>query len=157
MEGYEVNENIEFYESYGEDFRKIGFITEEYKFHTSYFGLPIYFRYNFGKLGIKGGIQALFLITTSTHFRSYGELYDVPFDSGGKWRPLELSDMDSGPKFGIDYQLIPSLRLRMDYYHGMTDIAVGRFDSVRKNRQLGIGINYIFGKVDDVDKDERVF
>jgi hypothetical protein len=150
MEGFEVDENIEYYESYGEDFIKVGFITEEYKYHTSYLGLPLYFRYEIGKFGFKGGIQTLFLLKTSTHFRSYGELKGEPFDSEGKFDPLELSKMDSGPKIGIDYTISPNLKLRMDYYHGVRDIAIGRFDRERKNRQLSVGVSYIFGKKEDV-------
>jgi len=150
MEGFEVDENIEYYESYGEDFIKVGFITEEYKYHTSYLGLPLYFRYEIGKLGIKSGVQTLFLLKTSTHFRSYGELKGEPFDSEGKMDPLILTTLDFGPKIGIDYQISPKLSLRMDYYHGIQDITADRWEWIRKNRQLGIGISYIFGKKEDL-------
>ncbi|HMR90118.1 MAG TPA: outer membrane beta-barrel protein [Saprospiraceae bacterium] len=150
MEGFEVDENIEYYESYGEDFIKVGFITEEYKYHTSYLGLPIYLRYEIGKLGILGGVQTLFLLKTSTHFRSYGELKGEPFDSEGKMDPLILTTLDFGPKIGIDYQISPKLSLRMDYYHGIQDITADRWEWIRKNRQLGIGISYIFCKKEDL-------
>jgi hypothetical protein len=156
MEGFEVDENIEWFEASIEEPISIGYISEEYRFHTSYLGLPLYFRYEIGKFGIKGGIQSLFLLRTSTHFRSYGELKGEPFDSEGKIDPLELSKMDSGPKIGIDYTISPNLKLRMDYYHGVSDIAIGRFDRVRKNRQLGVGISYIFGKKEDVAVEESV-
>ena len=146
MEGYEVIKDVVYYESYGEDFIKVGFITEEYKYHTSYLGLPLYFRYEIGKLGFKGGLQTLFLLKTSTHFRSYGELKGEPFDSEGKIDPLILTTLDFGPKIGIDYQISPKLSLRMDYYHGIKDITADRWEWIRKNRQLGVGISYIFGK-----------
>lgn len=146
MEGFEVDENIEWFEASIEEQISIGYISEEYRFHTSYLGLPLYFRYEIGKFGFKGGLQTLFLLKTSTHFRSYGELKGEPFDSEGKIDPLELSKMDSGPKIGIDYTISPNLKLRMDYYHGVRDIAIGRFDRERKNRQLGVGVSYIFGK-----------
>lgn len=151
VEGFEVDENIEYFINLGwNDNEKIGFITEEYKYHTSYLGLPLYFRYEIGKFGFKGGIQTLFLLKKSTHFRSYGELKGEPFDSEGKIDPLILTTLDFGPKIGIDYQISPKLRLRMDYYHGIQDITADRWEWIRKNRQLGIGISYIFGKKEDV-------
>ena len=146
MEGFEVDENIEWFEASIEEQISIGYISEEYRFHTSYLGLPLYFRYEIGKFGFKGGIQTLFLLKTSTHARSYGELYNEPHDSEGKAKSLELSSMDFGPKIGIDYQISPKLRLRMDYYHGIQDITADRWEWIRKNKQLGIGISYIFGK-----------
>ena len=154
MEGYKVIENVEYFIHLGwNDNEKIGFITEEYNYHTSYLGLPIYFRYNIGKFGIKSGMQTLFLLRTSTHARSYGELYDEPFDSEGKAKPLELSSMDFGPKIGIDYQISPKLRILMDYYHGIQDINADRWEWIRKNRQLSVGISYTFSKKEEI-KDE---
>jgi Outer membrane protein beta-barrel domain len=150
MEGFEVDENIEWFEASIEEPISIGYISEEYRFHTSYLGLPLYFRYEIGKFGVKGGMQTLFLLRTSTHARSHGELYNEPHNSEGKAKPLELSTMDFGPKIGLDYQISPKLRLRMDYYHGIQDITADRWEWIRKNRQLSVGISYYFGKKEDI-------
>jgi len=69
----------------------IGVISDKSKFHSSYVGIPIYYRSEIGKLGIKGGIQSKIFLLASLNYEATGEISDEPYDGKRNERYLLLS------------------------------------------------------------------
>lgn len=109
----------------------------------SYFGLPVYYKYQFRKFGFKGGIQTMLYLRGSSYSYTYANQF-IDGDYRAKFDNLKTFDL--GFKFGIDYRLSEKMSLRIDYYHGQTNIfsIVGFYP--RSNRQASAGVNFIFGK-----------
>jgi len=123
----------------------IGVISDESRLHSSYIGLPIYYRLQVGLLGIKAGVQPMIFLFASSKYKANGEISGEAYDAESKIDDIQFDRIDIGPKIGIDYQLNDKLRIRADYYHGLTDITSDEFPWQRKNRQINLGVNYIFG------------
>ncbi len=146
MEGKELTKDKELF-TFNENLEKIvlGVISDKSRLHASYIGLPFYYRHEFGKFGLKGGMQTLIFLFASSNYKASGEVNDKPYEAESKTSDIELDKIDVGPKIGIDYKLNNSFRLRADYYHGLIDITPNEFPWQKKNRQLSIGVNYFFG------------
>lgn len=145
IEGKEVTKNKELTGFNGQELEVIGMISDKSKLHSSYVGVPIYYRFETEKIGIKGGFQTMIFLFASSNYEATGEFENKPFNTKSKRKDIEFDKIDFGPKIGIDYQLKNNLRLRADYYYGLIDITSDKFPFERRNRQVSIGINYIFG------------
>ena len=148
LEGKDVSkqEELRFSSQNGTPPEVVGVAYSTNKFHSSYLGLPIYYRYQWGKIGIKAGAQPLLFLFANTRFQSTGEVRGAPFDVDNRTTGARFERIDLGPKVGLDYALGQKFRLRADYYHGLTDIIIGELGSKRKNRQLNLGLSYLFGR-----------
>ena len=122
----------------------VGFSTDKSTIHSSYIGIPVYYRYAFGNFGIKGGVQPMIFLFARAKDESKGEINNSPFETRSETEDLNFGRVDIGPKIGIDYGLNKKLRVRADYYHGLTDITADEFPWQRRNRQISLGLNYIF-------------
>jgi len=47
--------------------------NEEYRNHYSFIGFPLYYKFQFHKLGIKTGFQPMLFLFANTHFSNNGE------------------------------------------------------------------------------------
>jgi len=135
----EILENFEFVLSPVESI----FITEEYWRHFNYVGIPVYHRLALGKIGIKTGFQAMWLV--NGHFTSESIVTRAGLTTEDGYRDDNtdhLDQFDYGPKLGLDYAILPELRVRADFYYGLNDLLnnIGVFKF--KNRQLTAGISY---------------
>jgi len=107
------------------------FFNEESRYHYSYIGFPIYYKFHYNKLGIKAGIQPMLYLFGSSHASSIWEVNGQSYLSGTMERKDIERNNDIGPKFGVDYLLGNGYKLRFDYYHGLINSQVN----------LGIQIN----------------
>ncbi|MEO0339166.1 MAG: porin family protein [Bacteroidota bacterium] len=141
MEALEASEDRALMGSTGE---VIGLSNSKLRFHTSYLALPTYLRAEFGDLGIKFGAQLMqFLLSTFNTeleiINSGGQTYSAS-DSD----EVRFDDIDFGPKLGLDFNLKPKIRMRCDYYYGLTNIFINKDGPVgRKNRQINLGLQYL--------------
>ena len=122
----------------------LGRITDEDRTHISYIGLPIYYRLQFGKLGLKLGAQPMAFLFASSDYHSFGELNGEPFSNSSKTKGIKLDSFNVGPKVGIDFAISDALRVRADYYHGLSDIDI---------KQITLGINFRLSSKGELDKD----
>jgi len=117
------------------------YYTQGTQTFLSYLGLPLYFKYKYGKLGIKFGLQTMIKMKGSSYSYTYNDTF---FDSSYREK-IDLKKIDAGYKMGIDFKLLKKLSLRVDYYHGQVNIMTHDLFNPRKNRQLSAGVTYIFG------------
>jgi hypothetical protein len=96
-------------------------------------------------LGIKVGIQPMIFMFASANYRISGTIYNEPYEAESNDKNIKFDRIDLGPKIGIDYGLNKTLRLRFDYYHGLTVITPSDFPWQRRNRQISLGVQYLFG------------
>lgn len=144
MEGKEVSTNRTLMAFDGQQLVNVGFISDASGLHISYVGLPFYYRIEFGKVGLKAGVQPMIFLFASDSYKGSGELYNEPFSTESRTKDIDLQRIDIGPKVGLDYQLNNKFRLRTDFYYGLTDITSGESFFQRKNRQVCVGGNYLF-------------
>ena len=133
-------------------FSNIGEITDESRTHLSYLGLPVYYRFALGKLGIKGGVQPLIYLFGSDHYHSFGEINGEPFSNNSNTKGIKLSRIDIGPKIGFDFSIKKNIRLRADYYLGLTDISDDIFSTKNNLQQISLGAIFIFEKSEELKK-----
>lgn len=145
IEGKEVTENIGITVFNGQELEVIGVISDNTTLHSSYVGVPVYYRFELGRIGIKGGVQPMFFLFASSNYKANGEIGGEPYEEQNNMKGIKFDQIDIGPKVGIDYRLNEKIRLRADYYHGLTNITSDEFPWERRNRQFNLGVNYIFG------------
>lgn len=145
IEGKEITVNKALTAFNGQELEVIGVISDKSTLHSSYVGIPVYYRFEFGKIGIKGGFQSMIFLFASSNYEASGEIYGEPYEAESEMKDIKFDRIDIGPKVGVDYRLNDKFRLRADYYHGLTDITSDEFPWERRNRQFNLGINYIFG------------
>jgi hypothetical protein len=151
IEGKEITKDIVLTVVNGQELEEIGVVSNKLKLHSSYIGIPIYYRGQIGKIGIKGGFQSMIFLFANSDHESIGEINGEPYEDEGKIKNIKFEQIDMGPKLGVDYKLNSKIRLRADYYHGLIDITSNEFPWERKNRQINLGIQLEFGK----EKKER--
>ncbi len=144
IEARESRNNAYVYPKAGLAIKEVSVLFDELKFHSSYLGIPIYYRIPYKKLYIKPGFQTMIFLFASAEENRLGIINRLPYETekseSGEWKLL-----DFGPKIGLDYLLQSNLRIRMDYYLGISNIILGPTNSFkRSNRQATLGINYIF-------------
>lgn len=145
IEGKEVTENKTLTAFNAQELEVIGVISDKSRLHSSYVGIPFFYRHEVWKLGIKVGVQPMIFMFASSKYEAYGTVYNEPYEAESEMKDIKFDRIDIGPKIGIDYRLNEKLRLRADYYHGLIDITPDEFPWQRKNRQINIGIQYLFG------------
>lgn len=145
IEGKEITDDIELTGINGQDIEVIGVISDRSTLHSSYVGIPVYYRIEFGKIGIKGGFQSMIFLFASSNYEANGEINGEPYEADSEMKDIEFDRIDIGPKVGVDYRLNGKFRLRVDYYHGLTDITSDEYPWERRNRQFNLGVSYIFG------------
>ncbi len=145
IEGKEVTQDKELTGFDGQELEVIGVISNKSRLHISYVGVPFYYRLEIGKIGVKGGVQPMIFLFASSNYEASGEIYDKPYETTSETKGIKFDRIDIGPKIAIDYRLNDKFRLRADYYHGLTDITSDEFPWQRRNRQLSLGVNYVFG------------
>ncbi len=124
-----------------------GVISDKSSLRTAYFGVPFYYRLKFEKIGFRLGVQPMFLLFAQDKYHADGVLDSLPYNEDQTWEKVELKRFNLGMKLGIDYELTEQLRLRADYYHGLTVLTVEEpWDGLIRN--LTIGLQYNF-RVDD--------
>ena len=124
----------------------VGMISDISKLHSSYFGLPIYYKINFNKIGIKFGFQTMIFLFANSNYEASGKLNGKPFQNKGETNNIKFDLVDFGPKIGTEYELNSKLNLRADFYLGIPDITSKSFPWERRNRQITLGINYLLTK-----------
>ena len=118
--------------------------------HITYFGLPIYFGYNFKKLNVNIGLQTNFTLASSG--REKGQ---VPDGYGGiatwdnKFSKLGIDDLDYGARAGLIFQHTDKFSLEIIYYYGINNILKDEIISKNLNwkwkvQQMTIGLRYKF-------------
>jgi hypothetical protein len=127
------------------EFEVIGTISDESKLHSRYIGIPVYFKYRFGKFAIKPGFQTMVFLFAKAHTKNWGERNGEPFSNEHTREDIQFDTFDYGPKLGIEFMLTNSVLLRSDCYYGLTNITPDGFPWQRSNRQITLGVNYIFG------------
>jgi len=145
IEGREITSNKSLTAFNGQELEVIGVISDKSTLHSSYIGIPVYYRFELGKIGIKGGFQSMMFLFASSNYEANGEINGESYEAENEVKDIEFDRIDIGPKIGIDYRLNEKFRLRADYYHGLIDITSDEFSLERRNRQFNLGINYIFG------------
>lgn len=149
IEGKEITDNKALTAFNGQEIVIFGVISDKSTLHSSYVGIPVYYRFVFRKIGIKGGFQSMIFLFASSNYEANGEVNGIPYEAESEMKDIEFDRIDIGPKVGIDYRLNEKFRLRADYYHGLTDITSDEFPWERRNRQFNLGVNYIFGNNDE--------
>ncbi len=122
--------------------------SDHTKIHSHYIGVPAYYRYSFGRFSIKGGLQALILLSLNLE-KSHGKhgltsAEEEPFFHFENADQIPLRKYDLGPQLGLDFTLNRHLRLRFDYYHGLINLYTAEAEWQRKNRQFSFGMDYCF-------------
>lgn len=147
VEGKEVTLNKELKEFNGQELEVVGVVSDQTRLHASYVGLPVFYQLGIGKLGIRAGIQPMIFLFANSTYKISGTLYGEPYKDASKTKDIALERFEIGLKAGIDYRINDAFRLRIDYYHGLTDITPDEFPWDRRNRQISLGTQYIFGAV----------
>lgn len=132
----------------GSDYETVGTYSSKWKTHLSYLAMPLYYRMNFGKFGIKGGVQSMLFLFGKMNLEHTGIRNDEPYHEELSFKNIDFRRFDFGPKIGIDYQLNSKFRLRADYYQGILDNTPHQNagSSLKyKNVQLNVGLQYQFG------------
>lgn len=130
----------------GQEREVVGVISEKSTLHSSYIGLPVYYQFELGKFGIKGGVQSMIFLFASSNYEAVGELNGKPYETTSSNKDVKLDRIDIGPKVGFDYRFNEKFEIRIDYYHGLADITYRGSPWQSRNRQFTIGLNYIFRK-----------
>ncbi len=144
MEGKETTGDKELKEFNGQELEVVGVVSDQSRLHSSYVGMPVFYRLGVGRLGIKAGIQPMLLLFANSAYKISGTLYGEPYKDASKTKNIKLERFEIGLKAGIDYRINDIFRLRIDYYHGLTDITPDEFPWERRNRQISLGTQYIF-------------
>lgn len=87
----------------------------------------------------------MIFLFASSNYEAEGEISGEPYAAKSSRSDIVFDRIDLGPKIGIDYRLNEKIRLRADYYHGLTDITSDEFPWERRNRQVSLGVGYVFG------------
>lgn len=145
IEGKEVSNDVELTAYNGQELEVIGIISSKSTIHSSYLGIPVFYRFEFGRIEIKGGFQPMLFLFASSNYKANGEIYGEPYEAESAKKDIKFDRIDIGPKVGIDFRLNEKFRLRTDYYHGLLGITSAGFPWQRRNRQFNLGVNYIFG------------
>ena len=124
------------------EYEIIGTKSDISRIHSSYIGVPVYFKYEIGKFGIKPGFQIMVFLFANSSTKNWGEVNGEPFSNESKTKNIKFDKIDYGPKLGIDYQLNERFILRSDFYYGIPDITSDEFPWERRNRQFTVGISY---------------
>ena len=140
IEGNEKSKNRELTVFNGQELIVIGVISEKTRIHSSYLAVPVYYRFEIGKFGIKGGVQPMIFLFASSNYEGNGEINGEPYHQESKTKDVKFDRIDFGPKIGIDYRLSGKFKIRADYYHGLLDITSDEFPWQRRNRQVNLGI-----------------
>ena len=122
---------------------QIGSISEKLSIHSTYMALPLYYRLQLGKFGLKLGVQPLLFLSAHTHYESSGELLRNPIESRSR-TTIEFDRFDFGPKLGLDYRFGRGFSVRADFYYGIPDIMKDDANFQRRNRQASVGMQYWF-------------
>jgi len=122
----------------------IGKISDELRLHSSYLGIPFYYKVQLKKVGIKVGFQAMFFLFANSSYSAEGVIYNDPVDIKKEKEDIKFDKLDYGPKLGLSYQLNKVLTARLDYYHGLSNISNMDLPLERKNKQISLGIQYTF-------------
>lgn len=117
-----------------------------------YIGIPLSYRFQVGKVGMRAGGRALFFMggvnRTIMKTEINGEIGESTGTSIYTRGGIEMiSKLDAGPSIGMDYSINKHLRLRADYYHGFVNLVTLQplpSDIERYNRQLTIGLDFFF-------------
>lgn len=144
VEGKEITNNKELTVFNGQELEVVGVVSDKYKLHSSYLGIPIYYRHEIGKLGIKGGFQPMIFLFSSSSYEANGVINGEAYEVESKFKDIRFDQFDIGPKVGIDYKLNDNFRLRADFYYGLNDITSDEYYWERRNRQISVGIQYNF-------------
>jgi len=129
------------------DRERIGTRTAITTFNSNYIGVPIYYIYSTNKLKLNTGIQAMFLINTSSRFQD-----DILLDGEPPRRlsegenEFEFNKIDLGAIIGVSYSLSHKLSLTSSFYYGLLNADKELDNSEKRNRQITLGLNYYFLK-----------
>lgn len=124
-----------------------GIISDKSALRTGYLGVPLYYRLKFEKIGFRLGVQPMFLLFAQDKYNATGTLDSMPYNENQSWEKVELNRFNLGMKLGIDYELTEQLRIRADYYHGLTILNEEEpWDGFIRNFTLGLQYNF---RVDD--------
>lgn len=111
-----------------------------------YFSAPIYFRYSFGRLGLRVGLQNMFLLSSRFKYSIEGEADGEPIAYEGSDELTWVKKWDIGPKLGLDYMLSPKLTLKGEAYLGTQEINNENMTAIKGHiRQFSLGLNYTIG------------
>jgi len=133
-------------ESYNYIFQNMkfnGVSSRKFRLHSSYIGMPVYYRLKIKKIGIKAGVQPMLFLFAHSNEKISGEVNDEPTVAEIEVKNLKFNHFDIGPKVGIDYKLNDRLLLRADCYYGLRDVSSPDYRWLR-NRQYNLGLQYIF-------------
>lgn len=120
------------------------FATDNIWRHISYFGLPIYFGYNFNKLNVNIGLQINFTLASSGQEKGqdpneYGDI--ITWDN--KADKLGIDDYDYGVRGGIFFNFTKNFAIEAIYYYGINNILKTN-DWKWKVQQITVGFRYKF-------------
>jgi hypothetical protein len=104
---------------------------------SHYLAVPVYLRKEHEYGGISIGLRPMFFLGAGS------DITDVfpEFDS-----ELALNSIDIGMDVGCDWNLTRTMRLSLEYYHGLRDIGLKTDSHRRYNSQLTFGIQYTLYK-----------
>jgi hypothetical protein len=123
----------------------VGTVSSRYNLYSGYLGLPVYYRFQMGKFGFKGGVQTLIFLFARSTYHVEGVLNNESFNDDGPAEAVKFESIDFGPRIGADYQLGNRCRIRADYYHGLSNMNTYKTSAPLRNRQISIGISCRFG------------
>lgn len=105
---------------------------------TNAINLPILIGKDFGKFGVRLGVQSGIIFSVDTKAFNYaGERVSSNVLIGKK--------VDLAPRIGLQYTVNNELSIHVDAFHGLIDKNM-LYSGKDRNRYLGTGINYFFIK-----------
>ncbi|MBL7782802.1 MAG: PorT family protein [Saprospiraceae bacterium] len=143
INGREGRKNVPLFGYQNFELVQLGTLTDMLRIRSAYFAMPAYYRLKWGAFGLKLGIQPMLFVDAYANYSSEGTFEDQPTKSRGRV-DVEFKRFDWGPKIGLNYRFAGRFGLRLDYYHGLTNIMKDLVDFQRRNRQLGLGIECFF-------------
>ncbi|MEL6973469.1 MAG: outer membrane beta-barrel protein [Bacteroidota bacterium] len=144
IEGKEVAEGRRLFAVVNGMPAEIGEVSDENRIHSSYIGVPIYYRYQLGRWGFSAGAQVLLYLFASIDSEIEGTINGEPYSAESRIDEIAFDQADFGPKVGLNYQWQSKLALSLNYYHGLADLTSEFFPWQRRNRQLTLGVRYAF-------------
>lgn len=134
-------------EAIGTNGELLGFtITEHISRGVSYFGVPIYYGYRFGKAEYNLGFQVNYAAASYGHeWGGFTDTSDTYYSWDNKANKLYIDKFSFGPRVGFRWQLASRWAINANYYFGLNNILADADISKYwhwKVQQFSVGVQF---------------
>ena len=143
--GKNIIENEAIFETIDEVTEIVGVVTTKNELSFSFVSFPFYFKYQLGRVGLKGGFQPLILLFEHDKYQIVGEINDQPYEKEAYGISYDIDKYNIGAKLGIDFELNCRTKISTDLYYGLNNFNFNQFGSKKSTtriEQITFGVQY---------------